>query len=42
MYREDVPSTLSAGAEQIMKNLEYFIGIVEDKKVTSQPEGAIR
>ena len=26
VYREDVPSTLSAGAEQIMKNLEYFIG----------------
>ena len=26
VYREDVPTTLSAGGEQIMKNLEYFIG----------------
>ena len=29
MYREDGPSTLSAGAEQIMKNLEYFIGVAQ-------------
>jgi hypothetical protein len=33
VYREDGPRALSAGSEQIMKNLEYFkVGITFNSK----------
>ena len=38
VYREDVPSTRSACAEQIMKNLEYFIGLTQALNLSPQQD----